>query len=148
MGPCSQGHPYEAIGGVQGSRHADTSRRRRHLLRVAVSCGAMFCLVGFWMAVRSTVAPERGAGNVTQAQLYGRGRSRIAGRKEGLSADDSVQVLVSNKYQRDRATSMYPWEHVAEPERDTRLEILSWPARDGAALDYRYSCGVLRTQNR
>eukprot|EP00903_Cladosiphon_okamuranus_P013119 g12236.t1 len=107
------------------------------------------------MAVRSNTAPEAAApampaaagvapGDVTQhgQQLYGLGRSRIDKRKERLAADGGrnlMQVLVTNKYQRDDSSTgvMYPWEHVAEPVRDTRLEILSWPGRDeGAALDY------------
>lgn len=98
-------------------------------------------MVGLWVAVRSNIAPERGAGYATHQGLYGLSRSRIEGRKEGLDADVLMQVLVTNKYQReaDSVTMMYPWEHVAEPVRDTRLEILSWPGRDdGAALDYMY----------
>ena len=140
------GHRYEAIGGetpcgAGRSRHADTSRRRR-LLRVSAPCGAVFCLVGLWVAARTNIAPESGVGYATQQGLYGVGRKgRIEGRKEGLDADVLMQVLVTNKYQRevDSMTMMYPWEHVAEPVRDTRMEILSWPGRDdGPALDYMY----------
>lgn len=145
-------HPYEAIGGgggethcgVRGRRHADTTRRMR-FLRAAVPCGAALCLAGLWTAARGNTAPDLGgggAGDVTQGQLYGLGRrSHTEGRKERLAADTLMQVLVTNKYQRDDASTglMYPWEHVAEPVKDTRLEILSWPGRDdGAALDYVY----------
>lgn len=150
----SAGHRYEAIGGethcgVRGGRRAGTSKRRRDLLRVSVPCGAVFCLLGLWVATRSNTAPGgggAGAGYVSQGgRLFGLGRrSRIEGKKEGLGEDDAevlMQVLVTNKYQRDDDTTgvMYPWEHVAEPVRDTRLEILSWPGRDdGAGLDYMY----------
>eukprot|EP00752_Nemacystus_decipiens_P013022 g11520.t1 len=148
-------HRYEAIGeetppcGVGGHRQADTGRRRR-LLRASLPCGVLLCVVGLWVAVRSNTAPYRssssnssssGAGDVTQGLLYGLvgSRSTTEGRREGLDADAMMQVLVTNNYQRDDGSTkrMYPWEHVAEPTRDTRLEILSWPGRDdGAALDY------------
>lgn len=150
MGLRLHGHRYEAIGGethrgVRGSRHADTSRRRR-LLRASVPCGAVFCLLGLWMAVRSKTAPEEAAGYLTQQQghLYELGsESRTEGREAGeggLGADVLMQVLVTNKYQRyDDSVGLYPWEHVAEPVRETRLEILSWPGKDDReGFEYMY----------
>lgn len=73
-------------------------------------------------------------------------RPKVTGRREHPSPTmatverGSLQVRVSNHYQLgENATtdlSLYPWEHVAEPYRPTRLELTRVPhdVEDGANI--------------
>lgn len=140
-----QGHPYEAIGkrttldgGSSGreSRQANSSRRRWGSVRAAVLCGAALCSVGLWVAMRMDGGPRDRLGGTPPQQLSalgGRSGWSSGGRTaEGLGSSEVMQVLVSNKYQREGSSLelLYPWEHQAEPMRETRLEIFSWPGRE------------------
>lgn len=103
-------------------------------------CGAALSMVALWVGAKSYLEPPRGDVGAAASSLQELGERRSAGRTDGeVSAEDSdtlMQVLVSNNYQRSMAL-MYPWEHVAEPARQTRLEILTWPGKDGGiGLEY------------
>lgn len=102
-----------------------------------VPCGAAICLVGLWMAVSSNNTSPQGSAQLNSLERTSRA---TGGNEGGVDADVLMQVLVTNKYQRDDESTMYmyPWEHVAEPVRDTRMEIASWPGKDntGAGLDF------------
>lgn len=101
-------------------------------------CGAALSMVALWVGAKSYLEPPRGDGAAASLQELEE-RSSAGGTDGELSSEDSdtlMQVLVTNKYQRGTAV-MYPWEHVAEPARQTRLEILSWPGSDGGSgLEY------------
>jgi len=140
--PSGHGHPYEAIGrtaldgGRRGSREADTTRRRWGSIRATLLCGAALCSVGLWVTARRDGGSSGRLGMPSEPlQLSSLGgRSGGGGRTaaEDLGSDAVMQVLVTNKYQRDGSSleRLYPWEHVAEPVRETRLEIFSWPGRE------------------
>ena len=119
---CQAAHPYEAIG--KPEVRAGTGGRRRGSFRAAaVLCVALLCSGGLWAAVWSDIPTDHGLGSTATEP------PRLQGlpTKEAL---DLMQVVVTSDYQRD---GLYPWEHMAEPMRETRLEIRSWPAKDGFA---------------
>lgn len=127
-------HSYEAIVGERTSEQS-TRWRRERLSRTVALCGAMLCTVWLWVAAR-----RRLLGNdplaleeEPSARLY----SQKEGRRSGVGEEGSLkQVVLTNKY-RSKGDSLYPWQYVAEPATETRLEIFSWPGRaDGERLEY------------
>lgn len=89
---------------------------------------------------------DLGGATVLATADAGAARPKEAGRREAPSPTlatverGSLQVRVSNHYQLgENATtdlSLYPWEHVAEPYRPTRLELTRVPhnVEDGAKI--------------
>lgn len=142
-------HGYEPIAGDRRGderlrARANSSSKQGSRLSMLRRCGAVFCAVGLWVSVRSYLPQRDGAALGDQGEAKEKGLLMELGQSGGRGAprgdDNLMQVLVTNKYQRadETSTRMYPWQHLAEPARDTRLEILSWPGRNaGAALEFR-----------
>lgn len=93
--------------------------------------------VGF--ATTTTLASEGTAGVLEEQERY----NRLHQHQHPSLADmrgSSLQVQVTNHYQRGEDSSMdlslYPWEHVAEPHRETTLELTGVPegVQDGANI--------------
>ena len=134
---CQKAHPYEAVGTPQAQVGA--GKRRRGSFRAAATLfGALLCSGGLWAAVWNDMPTVHGLGGTAAEPPPLQGlRTRTAKPERTIDADPDaqMQVLVTNSYRRDGDSweRLYPWEHVAEPMRETRLEITSWPGSDSAA---------------
>lgn len=72
--------------------------------------------------------------------LFGRSKGGtlpiLAAASESAVSPTNIKIRVYNTYTKDHPIQHYPWEHVAEPYRDTMLEIQSWPGWEDN-VDYR-----------
>ena len=134
---CQKAHPYEAVGTPQAQVGA--GKRRRGLFRAAATLfGTLLCSGGLWAAVWNDTPTVLGLGGTAAEPPPFQGlrtRTTKPERTIDVDSDARMQVLVTNSYRRDWDSweRLYPWEHMAEPMRETRLEIRSWPWKDGFA---------------
>lgn len=147
------GFRYEPIG-AKGGCGLTRRRRPRHVLVACTLVCALLAVVACAMIrdKRLTTAPPEedtvaNLGNpASLASSVGAARPKATGRHQYPSPSlatverGALQVRVSNHYQLgENATtdlSLYPWEHVAEPYRETRIELARVPhaVEDGANI--------------
>lgn len=143
------GFRYEPI---DAKRSCGALARRRRPRNVLVACAlvcAVVAAVGFTVSSPSKVEPvaKLDGNNPTNLAFdVGVGRPKETGRLQHSSPSlatverGALQVRVANHYQLgENATtdlSLYPWEHVAEPYRETRMELTRVPhgVEDGANI--------------
>lgn len=109
---------------------------RRHLALLSVLGGLVFFGAGCWGASsvtnRNTQSLNAPYGGYTQ------GPGDVPSPSINLADVASLELKVRsyNSYTKDKAVTLYPWEHLAEPHKPNVLELLNWPA-SGDELDYR-----------
>lgn len=138
-------HRYEVI---DNGDESDAGRCERFTSRATTSggrisraatlrrYGAMLAAVGFLATVWSQLQWAGEAGGLTvEGGLPDYDKVERLGVEGGGGDSLPTQVLVTNSYQRSEftATRMYPWEHMAEPARATRFDIVRWPVVGEAA---------------
>ena len=111
--------------------------------------GTVLFSVGFWIATTTLSSPRTdpsvrpAARNTAPSTLGTVGQSNVklslpvepgsleSEAAKASAADGTRQVRLSNKYQigskADIPDRLYPWDHIAEPHRDTFMEVVRWP---------------------
>ena len=150
------GFRYEPIDPARGTSRCGAARRRRPR-NVCVSFALVCAVLGILALSTSPTSREEepaaadllgGKPATLASSVDGAGKPRgETGRLQHLSSPSlatvergPLQVRVANHYQLGENAStdlsMYPWQHVAEPYRETRIELTRVPhgVDDGANI--------------
>ncbi|CAM9942282.1 unnamed protein product [Scytosiphon promiscuus] len=129
-------HPYHPIPSESSAATSEYSMSGAEMRSGHISwvpelrrCGLILCFATFLAVVARSNLPRSSDVGLAVAGAPDN-RTKLLRAEDGDHDSIQTQVRVTNDYQRTEftATQMYPWEHVAEPARETRLEIIRWPA--------------------
>lgn len=148
----TESYRYEPIDEKKSRLGCPTRRscsKRQRLQTLASSLGAIvISAAGLWFAAKM-VLPQMGVQPAlpsTSLTPAGNAVSDLT-----MESGEPPRVVVINAYKmadsgKSDISSLYPWEHLAEPYRETFMRIAGWPKDIPSGMSFRwglFSCGVL-----
>lgn len=110
--------------------------RGRHMKRFSLSkkIVLVLCTVTLGYVISSAVVAHVRGSSPVPDETEGGAAHGVYWRLPQRQAVNDTRVEVYNHYTKHAPIQMYPWEHVAEPFRNTSMEVVLADARPEAAL--------------